>query len=187
MYLALLSKARDRNDQTAEITYLEQLVYSYEQADSLLNAVRAQTDLVGLYQARNDEEKLPGLLVAIAQNYRTLNQHTAAIDYYRSAYQAAQRYDQFSFSAQVLQDLGSLYEAIALTDEALGAYTLLVPVEEQAYNDYGIMNAYDKIGQIQRRQGNTLEALIAFEKALVIATRLGLREAYFIEQIESIT
>lgn len=187
LYLVLLEKARGDDDQTLEIEYLEQLVYSYQQADSLTNAVRAQTDLVGLYQARGDEEVLPGLLVAIAKNYRALNLYNSAIEYYRAAYAAAQRYDQFSFSAQVLQDLGALYSALALTDEALSAYTLLVPVQQQAYNDYGIMNAYDNIGQLQKRKGDNFEALKAFQRALVIADRLGLREAYFIEQIESVT
>ena len=187
IYLELLTIARANGDGDREQRYLEKLAYSYQQADSLLNATRAQTDLLTIYQAKGEEEKLPEMLVAIAQNYRTLNLHASAIDYYRAAYREAQRFDQFSFSAQVLKELGSLYESLALTDEALGAYTLLVPVERQAYNDYGIMNAQDKIGQLQRRQGNLLEALKAFERALVIANRLGVREEYFVEQIESVS
>lgn len=187
IYLTLLETAKANGDQSQEIAYLEQLVYSYQQADSLLNAARAQTDLIGLYQAQGEPEKLPELLLAIAQNYRALNLPTTAIEYYRSAYSAAQRFDQFSFSIRVLQDLGSLYETLALSDDALGAYTLLIPVAQQAYSDYVVMNAYDKIGQLHRRQGDQLAALKAFEQALVIATRLSLREDYFIEQIRSVT
>ena len=187
LYLDLLRSARASNDIDSEIIYLEQLAYTYQQAKSLPNAVRAQTDLLTMYQQQGQEDEFPELMVAIAQNYRQLNLHTNAIDYYRAAYQAAQRFEQFSFSAQVLKELGSLYESLALTDEALGAYTLLIPVEEQAYNAYGVMTAYDNIGQLQRRKGNMLEALKAFEKALVIANRLGLPEDYFIEQIESVT
>lgn len=187
VYLALLKEARATGNQALETDFLKRLVYSYQQADSLTNAVRAQTDLLGIYQAQGDEEKLPGLLVAIAQNYRTLNQPSNAITYYRSAYSVAQRFEQFSISAQVLKDLGLLYETLALNDEALGAYNLLVPVEQQAYNNYGIMNAYDSIGQLHRKQGNDFEALQAFEKALVIANRLGIQEDYFIEQIRSVT
>ena len=187
VYLALLNEARSQQNTAAEIAYLERLAYSYQQADSLRNAVRAQTTLLELYQVQGEEEKFPALMLAIAQNYRALNLLNNAIEYYRSAYAAAQRFEQFSFSARVLQGLGSLYRSVALTDEALGAYTLLVPVEEQAYNTYGIMNAYDNIGQLQRRKGNDLEALKAFEKALVLANQLGLQEDYFIEQIESVT
>ena len=186
VYLALLNQTRANGNQTAEVAYLERLAYSYQQADSLAYAVRAQTDLLALYQ-EGELEKLPGLLVAIAQNYRTLNLPDTAIEYYRSAYSAAQRFEQFSFSARVLQDLGALYETVALYDEALSAYNLLIPVEQQAYNDYGVMNAYDKIGQLQRRQGNPFEALKAFEQGLAIANRLDLRQAYFVEQIESVT
>ena len=187
VYLPLLDESRAQGNQALEIQYLERLVYSYQQANSLANAARAQTDLVGLYQATGQESKLPELLLAIAQNYRTLNWTNDAISYYRSAYSAAQRFEQFSISGQVLRDLGGVYRAIALTEEALVAYNLLVPVEEQAYSDYGVMNAYDDIGQLERRQGNLPEALQAFQKALVIANRLSLDEAYFIEQIESVT
>ena len=186
VYLTLLTSAREQGNQAAEIAYLERLVYSYQQANSLENAARARTNLVGLYQATGEEEKLPELLLAIAQNYRALNWTDDAISYYRSAYSTAQRFEQFSVSAQVLKDLGEVYRAIALIDEALVAYNLLVPVEQQAYNDYGIMNAYDNIGQLERQRGNAFEALQAFEKALVIANRLNLDEAYFIEQIESV-
>ena len=105
VYLALLKDAKDQGNQIQETAYLEQLTYSYQQADSLVNAVRAQTDLIALYQAQGQVEKLPELLLAIAQNYRILNQHRSAIEYYRAAYSAAQRFEQFSFSAQVLQDL----------------------------------------------------------------------------------
>jgi len=187
LYLTLLNQAKAQGDIAQERVYLEQLAYSYQQADALLNANRAQTDLLELYRAMGEEEKFPEVMVAIAQNYRQLNLHTSAIDYYRAAYREAQRFEQFSFSAQVLNDLGSLYESLALTEDALGTYSLLIPVEQQAYNDYGIMNAHDKIGQLQRRQGNDLEALKAFERALVIADRLSLREAYFIEQIEAVS
>lgn len=187
VYLVLLDRAKVQGNQTLEIEYLEQLVYSYQQANSLENAARARTDLLALYQASGQEEKLPDLLLAIAQNYRALNWTNDAIRYYRSAYSVAQRFEQFSISAQVLRDLGEVYRAIALTDEALIAYNLLVPVEEQAYNDYGIMNAYDNIGQLERRKGNLAEALQAFQKALVIANRLSLDEDYFVDQIESVT
>lgn len=187
IYLALLQTARTNGNQTQEVAYLQRLVYSYQQADSYANAARAQTDLLSLYQAQGEEEKLAELLLAIAQNYRRLNLPDNAIAYYRSAYSAAQRFDQFSFSAQVLKDLGALYQSLALTDEALGAYNLLVPVEQQAYNSYGVMNAYNSIGLLQRQQGNDFEALKAFERALVLADQLNIRQDYFIEQIESLT
>jgi tetratricopeptide (TPR) repeat protein len=187
VYLALLTQARSQGNQAQEVDALERLVYSYQQANSLLNAVRAQTDLLSLYQARGEETKLPGLLLAIAQNYRTLERPDTAIEYYRAAYSAAQRFDQFSFSAQVLKDLGSLYQALSRPSEALGAYNLLIPVEQQAYNSYGVMNAYDNIGQLQRLQGNASAALTAFEQGLAIANQLNFRQDYFTEQIQSLS
>lgn len=186
VYLVLLAEARDSGDIQRQADYLQQLAYSYQQANSLLNATRAQTELLEVYRAQGEEEQLPELLLAIAQNYRALNQAENAITYYRSAYSAAQRFEQFSFSAQVLKDLGALYSILALNEQALGAYQLLVPVEQQAYNTYGVMEAYDRLGQIQRRLGNFPEALRAFQQGLVAANQLGIREDYFIAQIEAI-
>lgn len=187
IYLALLKTARASGDQDAEVAYLERLAYSYQQADSLTNAAIAQTNLLTLYQARGEEKKLPELLLATAQTYRTLNQPNNAVNYYRSAYSAAQRLDQFSVSARVLKGLGALYQSLNLNNQALGAYNLLIPVEQQAYNTYGVMQAYDSIGQVQRSLGNSLEALKAFEQGLAIANQLGLNGGYFVEQIESVT
>jgi len=186
VYLALLDGARTSGNQPQEVAHLKQLAYSYQQADSLLNATRAQTELLEIYQASGEAEKLPELMLAIAQNYRTLNQPENAISYYRAAYSAAQRFDQFSVSAQVLRDLGALYRVLALNDQAIGAYELLVPVERQAYNTYGAMEAYANIGTLQKRLGNLPEALQAFQQGLVAADQLGIREDYFIGEIEAI-
>ena len=187
IYLALLETAKANGNQPAQRIYLQQLAYSYQQADSLLNATRAQTELLALYQAQGEGEALPGLMLAIAQNYRALNQPTNAITYYKAAYSAAQRFEQFSFSAQVLKDLGALYSVLALNDQALGAYELLVPVEQQAYNTYGVMEAYANIGELQRRLGNSSEALKAFYQGLVAANQLGVREGYFQAQIDELS
>ncbi len=189
VYLDLLNQ--EKGSQTAgqtarKIFYLERLAYSYQQAESLPNALRAQTDLLDQYVAIGQEEKLPDLLVAIAQNYQTLDQPNNAIRYYRSAYAAAQQLEQFSFSAKVLQELGQLYRSVDDIDEALISYNLLILVERQAYNDYGIMNAYDSLGQIYREQGELPAALRAFQQGLAFADRLNLQVAYFTEQIDAI-
>jgi tetratricopeptide (TPR) repeat protein len=189
IYLDLLNQEKGSqtdSQSTREIFYLERLAYSYQQAESLLNALRAQTDLLDKYVAMGEEEKLPDLLVAIAQNYQTINQPNNAIRYYRSAYAAAQQLEQFSFSAKVLQELGQLYRSVDDIDEALISYNLLILVERQAYNDYGIMNAYDSLGQIYREQGELPAALRAFQQGLAFADRLNLRVAYFTEQIDAI-
>ncbi len=186
VYLELLDQARKNGDRTQEIFYLQRLVYSYQQAKSLPNALRAQTDLLDRYVAIGDEEKLPDLLVAIAQNYQAIDQPNNAITYYRSAYSAAQKLEQYSFSAKVLQELGQLYRTVNDINEALVSYNLLILVERQAYNNYGIMNAYDNLGQLYRQQGELSAALKAFQQGLVFADQLNLRTAYFTEQIEAV-
>lgn len=186
VYRRLLADARIQNSLEQQEFYLIQLAYSYQQGDSLTNAVRAQTDLLTLYQSQERVEQYPPLELAIARNYRSLNRPNDAIAYYRAAYAAAQQLQQFSFSSQVLQDLGQLYTAQGNLADALLAYNLLVKAEQQAYNTYGEMNAYDAIGQLQKSQGNQFEALQAFERGLVLANRLSYRQDYFTEQIEQV-
>ena len=189
VYLDLLNQEKDGqtdSPSTREIFYLERLAYSYQQAESLPNALRAQTDLLDKYVAIGEEERLPNLLVVIAQNYQTIDQPNNAITYYRSAYAAAQQLEQFSFSAKVLEELGQLYRSVDDIDEAIISYNLLILVERQAYNDYGIMNAYDNLGQIYREQGELSNALRAFQQGLAFADRLSLRVVYFTEQIDAI-
>ncbi|NJO52083.1 MAG: hypothetical protein HC840_24745 [Leptolyngbyaceae cyanobacterium RM2_2_4] len=62
---------------------------------------------------------------------------------------------------------------------------MLIDVEQQSYNSYGIMQAYDQIGQLQREQGNTNEAIAAFRRGLELARQLSYRESYFTQQIEA--
>lgn len=186
VYLDLLDQAKRESNTAREIFYLERLVYSYQQAESWPNVLRSQTDLLDRYVVTGEVEKLPTLLVAIAQNYQTTGQPNDAIRYYRSAYTAAQQLDQFSFSAKVLRELGQLYRSVDDLDEALISYNMLILVEQQAYNAYGIMNAYDNLGQIYRTKGNLSEALRAFQQGLVFANRLDLQVAYFVDQIDAI-
>ncbi|MBE9076868.1 hypothetical protein IQ241_06095 [Romeria aff. gracilis LEGE 07310] len=186
VYRRLLADARIQNSLEQQEFYLIQLVYSYQQGDSLTNAIRAQTDLLAVYQRQGRIAQYPPLELAIARNYRDLNRPNDAIAYYRAAYVAAQQLQQFSFASQVLQDLGQLYATQGQTEEALLAYNLLVKAEQQSYNTYGEMNAYDAIGQLQRSQGNSFEALQAFERGLVLANRLSYRQDYFTEQIEQV-
>ncbi|EDX87262.1 tetratricopeptide repeat domain protein [Synechococcus sp. PCC 7335] len=187
VYLDLLAEARAEGKTDREIFYLERLAYSYQQAESLSNALRSQTDLLDRYLALGEEEKLPNLLVVIAQNYQAINQPNNAITYYRSAYVTAQKLGQYSFSAKALRELGKLYRAVDNLEEALLSYELLILVERQAYNDYGMMNAYDNLGQIYRERGQLSEALKSFQQGLVFADRLDLRVDYFTEQIEGVS
>jgi tetratricopeptide (TPR) repeat protein len=186
IYQRLLADATVREQATQQVNWLRQLIYSYQQNDDYAQAATAQRQLAELYQVQGEVEKLPELLVAIGNNYHKLNQAQTAIEYYRTAYSYAQRLQQYSFSSQVLLQLGQLYRDLNQLDQAIAMYDLLVRVEGQSYNTYGIMNAYDLLGGAYRDQGDQASALAAFQSGLAQAQQLGYRQDYFQAQIETV-
>ena len=51
---------------------------------------------------------------------------------------------------------------------------------------YGMMNAYDQIGQIQLDRKQNQQALVAFKQGLGLAKQLKYRQDYFTAQIQKI-
>ena len=56
-------------------------------------------------------------------------------------------------------------------------------LEERAYNFYGLMNAYDNLGQVYQEMTDYNKALEAYQKGLEVAKRLGHRQEYFDKKI----
>ncbi|MGA7936550.1 MAG: hypothetical protein WCA35_23550, partial [Kovacikia sp.] len=80
-----------------------------------------------------------------------------------------------------------LYLANNRLDAALRVYNFLIGVEQQAYNVYGMMDAYDRIGQIYLSRKAYPQALTAFQRGLVLARQLKYKEDYFTTQIQQIS
>lgn len=186
VYQQLRSESAERGDQDQLRSDLEQLVYSYQQGEYYAEAIEAQTDLLALYRVQGEVDRESPLEIAIARNYRALGQSEQAIEYYKIAYSTSQRLAQFGHSSTVLQDLGALYQEEGRFEESVSMYNLLIRVEQQSYNHYGIMQAYDHLGQIYRDRGDNDNALVAFRAGLAFAEQLNHRQDYFQSQIEAI-
>ncbi|MBD2020801.1 hypothetical protein H6F43_11470 [Leptolyngbya sp. FACHB-36] len=186
-YEELLSGAKARGDRTNQALFLNQLAFLHEQAKQPQPALNYQQQLVDLYQQLNTPAPIPALKIKIADNYTRLSQSAQAEENYQSAYQLAQPLSQFGYASDALQKLGTLYRTNDRLDAALRVYDFLVVVEQQAYNLYGMMNAYDQIGQIQIARNAYPQALVAFQQGLVLARQLKYREDYFTSQIQQVT
>jgi tetratricopeptide (TPR) repeat protein len=185
-YQELLAIARAKHDQTNEILYLNQLAFIYEQAKEPTSAIAYQQQLVALYEKINDPKPIPGLKLKIADNYQRLSQLNLAEQNYQSAYQLAQTLLQLGYASDALQKLGLLYRANNRLPAAVRVYSFLVAVEQQAYNYYGIMSAYDQLGQIYITLKAYPQALKAFQQGLLVARQLKYRETYFSTQIQQV-
>ena len=185
-YQELSSRAKARGDRQNESIYLTRLAYSYEQAKQPAQAITAQQQLVALYETLPDPLSIPALKIKIADNYQLLARPDQAEQYYQSAYQLAQPALQLAYASEALQKLGALYRANDRLDAALKVFDYLVSLEQQSYNLYGMMHAYDQIGQIQRVRKQNQQALAAFQQGLGLARQLKYRQDYFTAQIQEI-
>lgn len=183
-YQELLATARSRNDVTNEITYLNQLAYIHEQAKQPEQAIAFQQQLIDRLQQIRQPDPIPALKIKIADNYQLISRPDLAEQNYQDAFKIAQPLLQFGNAGDALQKLGILYKKNNRLDAALRVYGFLVAVQQQAYNLYGIMDAYDQIGQIHLARQEYAQAAIAFQQGLNYARQLKYREDYFLTQIQ---
>lgn len=186
-YEELLTQATAEGDRPQEVVYLQQLAYVYQQAKQPENSLRMKQQLAQSYLTQKDYTNLPALKIAIASDYEALNQPEQASQNYQEAYSLAWSLQQFAYASEALQKLGNLYRSHDQPDFALQVYEVLLKTEQQSYNFYGLMNAYDQMGQIYLEQKNYPQALDAFQQGLELAKSLQYQENYFTSQIEQVT
>ncbi len=184
-YQELLARSRDRRDPINFPLYLDRLAYIHEQAKQPAQAIPYQEQLITFHQtALGDAKLIPALTLKIADNHRRLTQLDQAETNYQLAYKLAIPLLQFAHAADALKKLGDLYRANDRLDSALRMYAFLVEIERQAYNTYGVMDAYDQMGQVHLLRKEYPEAIAAFQQALPLAQQLKFREDYFATRIQ---
>ncbi|MEH1866273.1 MAG: tetratricopeptide repeat protein [Nostoc sp.] len=192
VYEELLSLATSLGERVSEVTYLQRLAYIYEQTQQPQQSLNVLNKLVEIYTTQNNLTEIPELKLAIAANYESLakkdpNLLLEAFKNYQEAYTTAWQLREYVRAGDALQKLIALYRSQGQIDEALQASQILVQIQTQSANFYGIMQAYDQIGQLYLEQKDFPQALTAFKKGLEIAQQLKHEEAYFTKQIEKIS
>ncbi|MEH1821560.1 MAG: hypothetical protein V7L31_21180 [Nostoc sp.] len=192
IYEELLSLATSLGERVNEITYLQRLAYIYEQTSQPQQSLNILNKLAEIYVNENNLTKIPQLKLAIASDYESLakknpNLLLEAFKNYQEAYTTAWQLQQFVPAGEALQKLIALYRSQGQTDEALQASQILVQTQAQAANFYGMMQAYDQIGQLYLERKEFPQALTAFQKGLKLAQQLKHEEAYFTGQIEKLS
>ncbi|AFY35051.1 lipopolysaccharide assembly protein LapB [Calothrix sp. PCC 7507] len=191
-YQELLGLAAAKSDRLLQVSYLQQLAYIYEEGKDYQQSINIQGKLAEIYLSENDQTQLPKLKLAIASNYESLAKENPtllqeAFKYYQEAYSTAWQLEQYVNASEALQKLITLYRSQGQIDEALQTGQILVETETRAVNFYGIMQAYDQIGQIYLGRKQYPEALTAFQKGLELAQQIKHEEAYFNQQIEKVS
>ena len=190
-YQKLLNLAVNQGDKTNELGYLQQLAYIYGRGKQPQAAIDILNKLVLLYTRDQNLSEIPALKLAIAANYEYLAQKNPtlkqqAFDNYQAAYTTAWQLEQYARAGEALEKLVAFYRSQKQVDAALQTGAILLETQTLANNFYGLMSAYDQIGNlyIERREYN--QALTAFQKGLAIAQQLKHQESYFNQQIEKL-
>ena len=183
IYEELLKMAQGRGDSLQEGIYLQKLAQIYSEALQPQNAVRIKESLVDNYLKTQKVKAIPDLKILIGIDYEALKELEKASQNYQEAYSLAWALQQYGISGEALKKLGELYQKNQQEDYALQIFQELIKVEQKGYNYYGLMNTYDKIGDIYRNKKNYSEAISAFQKGLELARSIGYQENYFINKI----
>ncbi|MBR8839068.1 MAG: hypothetical protein DSM106950_34975 [Stigonema ocellatum SAG 48.90 = DSM 106950] len=189
IYEQLLKLADSKGDGQNDVTYLEQLAYIYGQAKLPQQSLKVRNQLAIIYQQQNNLTQLPALKMAIAADYESLaNKNPSlvqeAFKNYQQAYTTAWELQQYVRASEALEKLIALYRSQKQIEEALQTSQILIKTEELAGDFYGLMKAYDQIGQMQLERKDNAQALLAFQKGLELAQQLKYNEPYFTQQIQ---
>jgi tetratricopeptide (TPR) repeat protein len=192
IYQELLNFAISQGDRPNELGYLQQLVYIFEKAKQHQQAINVLSTLAGIYTSDGNLSQIPALKIAIAENYQSLarenpNLLQEAFNKYQEAYVTAWQSQQYLTASEALQKLIKLYRSQNQIDEALQTTEILLETETLATNFYGLMQAYDQIGQLYLEKKEDGKALTAFQKGLEIAQQLKYQETYFSQRIETLS
>lgn len=192
IYEELLSFATSLGDRVNEVTYLQQLAYIYEQTSQPQQSLNVLNKLAEIYVNENKLTEIPELKLAIASDYESLakkdpNLLLEAFNNYQEAYTTAWQLKEYVRAGDALQKLIALYRSQGQTEEALQASEILVQIQAQAANFYGMMQAYDQIGQLYLERKEFPQALTAFQQGLKLAQQLKHQEAYFTGQIAKLS
>lgn len=169
-----------------EVDSLRQLAYVYQQSKQPLKAIAAREKLTSVYVNLQNPSAIPPLKIAIAADYKTLGQINLAAQYYQEAYNLAVPIQQYAHASEALDKLALLYRSQKQWEPTLRIYQMQLLLEERAYNFYGLMNAYDNIGQVYQEMKDYNKALEAYQKGLEVAKRLGHRQEYFARKIQKV-
>ena len=189
VYQKLLNLAINQGDKTNELVYLQQLAYIYTQGKQHQLAIDILNKLVEISTNEQNLTQIPTLKLAIAANYEFLakenpNFRQQAFDNYQEAYTIAWKLEQYARAGEALNKLIALYRSQKQITAALETSQILIETETLANNFYGLMSAYDQIGNLYLERREYAKALTAFEKGLEIAQELKYQESYFTKQIE---
>ena len=175
--------ANSGSDPVKQVQYLQGAIRNYQDAGELNTAVGLQRRLLAQYQTNNVVQPIPALLLAIARNYRDLEDLPQARTYYLTSYSTALGQNQTNIARDAVIDLTAVYQVLERPDDLIYLYEQQIALERLSYSGYGLMQVFDQLGQFHEAQDEPDAAITAYQEGLILASHLKHREAYFKYQL----
>lgn len=183
IYEDLLARSQAQKDTYNEGIYLQKLAEIYKELLQPEHAVKIKEQLAENYLQNQQVASIPDLRILIGEDYEALKQLEKASQNYQEAYSLGIALEQFGVAGKALTKLANLYQSQGQDEYALKIYQALLAVEQQSYNYYGLMNAYDKIGDLYSKYKNYPQALNAYNNGLELAKAISYNEEYFLKKL----
>ncbi|MGF1523935.1 MAG: tetratricopeptide repeat protein [Leptolyngbyaceae cyanobacterium] len=175
--------ANNGSDALKQVEYLQGAIRNYQDAGELSTTVGLQRRLLAQYQTTSTLQPIPALLLAIARNYRDLEDLPQARTYYLIAHSTAFGQNQTNIAREAVEDLTAIYAALERPADVLYLYQQQIALDRLSYDGYELMQVFDKLGQFHETQGEPDAAITAYQEGLILATHLKHREVYFKYQL----
>lgn len=185
-YEEILTLARSTGNRANEIEALDKLAYIYQENNQPELAMAVQQQLVEAYRQQNNFAPISALKLAMGDSAVLLGRPDLAATHYQEAFAVARSVQQYAYASDALKKLADLYRSLSRLEDAVVVYQLLLDVERQSYNSFGMMNTYDQLGQVYRERGDRSQALVAFQQGLQLAQQLNYKVDYFNSQIQQV-
>ena len=175
------------NGNFEKVNTLEQLAFIYNQGGKPLQAIIAKERLVDFYEGQQNIAEVPEIKISIGEDYEELGRLNLASQYYQEAYNIAQSIQQFLVASDALENLAALYLSQDEKEAAIEIYKVQLLMDQQFVNVYGMMETYDRMGQVYAQLKAFGLAISSFQRGLELSRQLGgYRESYFLQKLDKL-
>ena len=162
-----------------ERSLLSSLAFLAKQIGDYPTQISALEETIALTLDLGLVEEIPTLWTDLGNAYRANNQFNLAVQSYYQGYTIAQENQQYQAAQTILGSLGELQEAEGQLRDAIHTYELLRQVHRYSSNLLGLLDSYDRLGQLYLQIQQPEQAQEQFQQGLTLAKRLKYRESEF--------
>lgn len=186
IYEELLSIVNNSSARKNLDFYLNQLIKIYSYTKQPQQAILIKKQLINYYLSQKNNQQIGKLQISLGDDYQSVGETELAIKSYQEANILSESLQQLAITGEALDKLANIYQKQEQYLLAIQTYQKLLNVENRAYDSYGMIDTYEKLGKIYLIIEDDRQALLAFTEALKLAKSINYQIEYFTDLIYKI-